>query len=271
MRTLITFGLGLASLALAACGADPAAKAPEPAKAPAKADAAPLRVGVEAKYPPFESLSPKGEFEGFDIELAREIGRSLGRPVTFRDMDWDSLIPELQADRIDLVCSGMSFTPERAQIVDFTRPYAQSPMSVLVNVEKSKDVVRPAQLDDPAVQIAVQRGTTGAKKAKAAFPRARFTEFDTENEAATEVGTGRCHAFVYDYLSVEKYARQYPKTTRVLDESLGAEDYCIAVKKGAPLLQQIDGVLEQAKKPGGAIDLLMAKWLPGAAEKLKAR
>lgn len=270
MRTLITIVLGLAGLILAACGEGPA-KAPAPGAAPARSDGPPLRVGVEAKYPPFESISPKGEFEGFDVELAREIGRSLGRPVTFRDMDWDSLIPELQADRIDLVCSGMSYTPERAQIVDFTKPYAQSPMSVLVNVDKAKDVVRPAQLDDPSVQVAVQRGTTGAKKAKAAFPRARFTEFDTENEAATEVGTGRCHAFVYDYLSVEKYARQYPKTTRVLDESLGAEDYCIAVKKGAALRQQIDGVLEQAKKPGGAIEALMGKWLPGAAEKLKAR
>lgn len=231
----------------------------------------PLRVGIEAKYEPFEKLTASGEFEGFDIDLARELGKSLGRPVKFEDMGWDSLIPSLQSDRIDLVCSGMSWTEERTKLVDFSEPYAQSPMSVLVNTELAKDVTKAAQLDDASVRIAVQRGTTGATKAKAAFQKAHFVEFDTENEAAATVGTGRNHAFVYDYLSVAKYAKQYPQATRVLDESLGAENYCMAVKKGSPLRAEIDRFLSDAKKEGGAIERLMDRWLPGAREKLKAR
>jgi polar amino acid transport system substrate-binding protein len=236
-----------------------------------KGDSEALRVGIEAKYPPFESLNADGTFEGFDIDLARELGRSLGRPVEFHDMDWDSLIPSLQADRIDLICSGMSYTVDRAEIVDFTKPYAQSPMSVLVNVEAAKNVTKASDLDAPGVRFAVQRGTTGEKKARAAFPKAEFTVYDTENEAATEVGTGRAVAFVYDYLSVDKHAKRFPGKTRILDESLGAEDYCIAVVKGSPLRAEVDAALETAKKPGGALESLMKKWLPGAAEKLRAK
>jgi len=231
----------------------------------------PLRVGIEAKYPPFESLKGPGEFEGFDIDLARELGKALGRPVKFEDMDWDALIPSLQSDRIDLVCSGMSWTEERTKLVDFSEPYAQSPMSVLVNTELAKDVTKPAQLDVAGIRIAVQRGTTGATKAKDAFRKADFVEFGTENEAAATVGTGRNHAFVYDFLSVAKYAKQYPDTTRVLDESLGGENYCMAVKKGSPLRAEIDRFLAEAKKEGGAIERLMDRWLPGAREKLKAK
>src|SRR5262245_9141941 len=170
--------------------------------APSEPGGAPLRVGIEAKYPPFESLKGPGEFEGFDIDLARELGKALGRPVTFEDMDWDSLIPSLQSDRIDLVCSGMSRTMDRMKLIDFSNPYAQSPMSVLVNTDLAKDVTRLSQLDDASVRIAVQRATTGATKAKAAFPKAQFVEFGTENDAAATVGTGRNHAFVYDFLSV---------------------------------------------------------------------
>ena len=251
------------AVAAGACRKDGEA-APEPGGAP-------LRVGIEAKYPPFESLKGVNEFEGFDIDLARELGKALGRPVKFEDMDWDALIPSLQSDRIDLVCSGMSWTEERTKLIDFSAPYAQSPMSVLVNTELAKDVSKPSQLDDAAIRVAVQRGTTGATKAKAAFAKAQFVEFGTENEAAATVGTGRNHAFVYDFLSVAKYAKQYPQTTRVLDESLGAENYCMAVKKGSPLVAEIDRFLSDAKKDGGAIERLMDRWLPGAREKLKAK
>jgi len=269
MKLQSLLGPLLAAACVAACAKEPVPPGPEANARPAAGK--PLRVGVEAKYEPFETVTADHEFVGFDIDLAREAGKALGRPVEFKDMDWDSLIPELQAARIDMICSGMSWTADRAEIVDFTKPYAQSPMSVLLNLELAKDVTRAAQLDAAAVRIAVQRGTTGAKKAMAAFPKATFTEFDTENEAATEVGTGRCAAFVYDYLSVARYAKQYPKTTRVLDESIGAEDYCIAVAKGSPLRAQIDGFLETAKKPGGVLGTLMDKWLPGAAEKLKPK
>ncbi len=232
---------------------------------------APLRVGIEAKYAPFESITPAGEFEGFDVDLAREIGKSLGRPVEFRDMGFDSLIPELQAGRIDMICSGMSYTAERAEVVDFTRPYAQSPMSVLVNVERTAGLTKASELDDPRRVIAVQRGTTGEKKARAAFPTAQFRDFDVEVDAGTEVGTGRADAFVYDYLSVAKYAKQYPAATRVLPESLGTEDYCIAVAKGSELRARVDAALDAMKAPGGALSRLMDKWLPGAAEKLKPK
>jgi polar amino acid transport system substrate-binding protein len=243
----------------------------KPREHAAQPAADPLRVGIEAKYPPFESLVGVNKYEGFDIDLARELGKALGRPVKFEDMDWDSLIPSLQSDRVDVVCSGMSWTEERTKLIDFSEPYAQSPMSVLVNKELAKDVTKPAQLDDSTVRVAVQRGTTGATKAKAAFPGAQFVEFGTENEAAATVGTGRNHAFVYDFLSVAKYAKQYPDTTRVLDDSLGAENYCMAVKQGSPLRAEIDRFLAEAKKEGGTIERLMDRWLPGAREKLKAK
>jgi polar amino acid transport system substrate-binding protein len=154
----------------------------------------------------------------------------------------------------------MSYTDERAKSYDFTKPYAQSPMSVLVNTTLAKDVTKLSQLDDPKIKVAVQRGTTGETKARAAFPKATFMLYDTEADAAREVSTGRLHAFVYDFLSVEKFAKQSPDTTRVLDEDLGSERYCIAAKKGSPLTSKIDAFLAVATKPGGKVDELMKKW-----------
>jgi ABC-type amino acid transport substrate-binding protein len=258
MKTLSSLLIVLFSLA--ACGKEPSAGSGSTTE--------PLRVGVEAKYPPFESTKADGTFEGFDIDLARALADSLGRPAEFHNMDWDSLIPELQAGRVDLICSGMSYTDERAKVVDFSKPYAQSPMSVLVSTTRAKDVTKVSQLNEPTMHVAVQRGTTGETKARAAFPKATFMLYGDETAAATEVATGRVHAFVYDYLSVDKYAKQYPKETRVLDESIGSEKYCMVVAKGSPLLPKIDAFLDAAVKPGGKLDELIQKWIPGA-EKLR--
>ena len=253
MRHQLAVGIALIGLVAGACN---------------KPDSDALRVGIEAKYPPFESVNAAGGFEGFDIDLVQALGASMGRPVEFRDMAWDALIPELQAGRIDLICSGMSYTEERARTVDFSNPYARSPMSVLVSTTRAKDVTTVAQLNAETSQIAVQRGTTGEAKARAAFPKARLMVFDTEADAAREVASGRFHAFVYDYLSVDKFAKQYPETTRVLAESIGAEEYCMVMAKGSPLRAKVNAFLETAGKPGGQIDEIMKKWLP-SPEKLR--
>jgi ABC-type amino acid transport substrate-binding protein len=267
MKRWIAAGLVFV-VSLASCG--PKEKPPEKPAAPVVPPApGPLRVGIEAKYPPFESTTASGDFEGFDIDLVRALGASLDRTVEFKDMAWDSLIPELQAGRIDLVCSGMSYTDERAQVVDFSEPYAQAPMSVLVSVTRAPEVTKLEQLNGETIHIAAQRGTTGEKKAKAAFPKALIMAYDTESDAGREVAAGRVHAFVYDYLSVEKIAKQYPGQVRILDEGLGAEQYCMVMAKGSPLRPRVDAFLDAAKKPDGTLDTLMKKWLP-SPEKLRA-
>lgn len=242
-----------AAVAGPSCGpaADPAA----PGGAPP-----PLRVGLEAKYPPFESKTAAGKLEGLDVDLAEAIGRHLGREVTFADMDFDALIPELEAGRLDLVCSAVSRTPERAERVDFSLPYAKVPMGVLVSAERVSEGKGLAALEGDGVTIAVQRGTSGEKKAAERFPRARLVQFATEVDAATEVTAGRAHAFVYDVVSVVKLHEKDPGTTRILDLDLGTEEYSIAFPKGSPLRAEVDAFLASERRPGGAVDAVFARW-----------
>ncbi len=246
-------GLLLGLLALGAC--DGAGSASETGPAP-------LRVGVEAKYPPFESTTPDGSLEGFDIDLARAVGRELGREVRFENMAFDALIPELQAGRIDMICSAVSRNPERAQVVDFSRPYAKVPMGILVSKTRGPFLRTPEDLNVENVHIAVQRGTSGQQKARERFPKATHLAFDTEVDAASEVASGRVHAFVYDMVSVAKFAKLYEAQTRVLEADLGEELYSIVLPKGSPLLPKVDAFLAAAAAPGGELEKIAAKWLP---------
>ncbi len=220
-----------------------------------------LVVGTEAAFPPFESVAEDGSLEGFDIDLARALGAELGRRVEFRNCEFSTLIPDLQSGRLDAVCSGMSRTPERAQVVDFSQPYVRVPTGVLVSATLVPEGATLAALDRPDVVAAVQRKTTGEEKTRANLPQAQVRVFDREVDAAQEVADGRAHVFVYDMVSIVKLHAQHAATTRILDVELGTEHYCIAFAKGSPLVADADAFLARESRPGGKVDELLRRWL----------
>ena len=77
-----------------------------------------LRVGTEPTFAPFEfQKQDSSDFEGFDMDLARAIGKQLGRKVEIQNMGFDALIPALNSGNIDMAIAGMSITPDRQKAV----------------------------------------------------------------------------------------------------------------------------------------------------------
>ncbi len=250
LRALATLAL---TAVLAACGA--------------RSADSPLVVGTEAAFPPFESIAASGDVEGFDIDLMRLVGGTLGREVTFRNMEFSALIPDLQSGRIDAIASGLSYTDERAKVIRFSRPYCKVPTGILVSTAKVDANAAHTTLDAADVVIAVQRKTTGEEKAKAAFPQAQIKSYDREVDAAAEVAAGRAHALVYDMVSIVKLHAQHAETTAILDVELGTELYCIAWPQSmsADLAERVDAFLHVESRPGGKVDLALEKWLGDSA------
>ncbi len=79
--------------------------------------------GIDANFPPFAYVDKSGKPSGFDVDSADWIAEKMGFKVKHQPVDWDGIIPNLIAKKIDFIASGMSITPERAEKVDFTIPY----------------------------------------------------------------------------------------------------------------------------------------------------
>jgi polar amino acid transport system substrate-binding protein len=259
MRRALRLVLALAALAAGSC--DVGVRTTE--VVPLDSSAKPLRVGMEIAYKPFEFVDETGKPAGFDVDLTAAVAKHLGRDVEHVNLGFDTLINELVSGRIDVICSGMSYTDERAKTVDFTRPYAGSPMWMLASTALVKNGASLDDLDQSGTKIAVQRGTTGEMKARARFKKAEFLVFGTQGEAGDTVATGRAHLFVYDKVTIETLHDGHKDTTRVLPGDLGQESYCMAVAKGSPLKAQIDAFLAAETKKGGKVDELLSKWVPG--------
>src|SRR5271156_191968 len=118
-----------------------------------------LIVGMELSYPPFETTDPQGQPAGVSVELARDLGKFLGREVEIQNISFDGLIPSLQTRKIDLILSSMTATEERSKTIAFSDPYLSTGLCLLVG--KNSTIQNMAEADQPGRTLAVKQGTTG--------------------------------------------------------------------------------------------------------------
>ncbi len=119
--------------------------------------------GIDANYPPFGYVDEKGQPAGFDVESMNWIAKKMGFTVEHKPIAWDGIIPALLAQQIDMICSGMSITDSRRQMVDFSNPYWE--VSRVFITAKDASLTPEAILSTP-IKLGVQRGTSEAEAIK---------------------------------------------------------------------------------------------------------
>lgn len=86
-----------------------------------------LRVNTDPNYAPQSFQNPDGTFDGFDVDVAREIANRLGLDIEFTTFSWDLTVAGSWNDRWDISVGSMTITPERQEVLDFTQPYYFTP------------------------------------------------------------------------------------------------------------------------------------------------
>lgn len=206
-----------------------------------------LVVGTEPEFPPFESTNEKGEYVGFDMDLARELAKDLGVELRIEAMAFDSLPTALSTSKIDVIISGMTATEERAKSRTFSDTYFRTRLCLLVG--KDSEIEKASDLGSK--RLVVKLGTTGDINARRLFPDAQIVKFDTEGACAMEVIHGRADAFLYDQHSVERHHRNHPEVTRALLEPLSDEPYSMAVQLGdTRFVERINRFLKDSRADG---------------------
>ena len=212
--------------------------------------ARPLVVGMELAYPPFEMTDTRGKPEGVSVQLAKELGKALGRPVEIRNMAFDGLIPALKTGKIDLIISSMTATAERARSIVFSDPYLTTGLCLLLR--KSLDVNSIEELDQFGRTIAVKKGTTGHIYAAAHLKSASVLVLDKEAAAVLEVVQGKADAFIYDQMSTYKNYQRNKETTRAILTPFQTESWAIGIRKGnSELKAKINRFLADFRRSGG--------------------
>ncbi len=240
----------VAAVGLAGCGGGQDAASSSGSKV--------LKVGASVDFAPFEFQDEgQSEYQGFDMDLIRAIGKEMGYEVEISNIGFDGLIPALQAKNVDVLISGVTINDERKQNVDFSDPYYESGLTIVVR--EDEQAIKTFE-DLKGKKIAVQIGTTSAKEAKK-IEGAEVKELNTPADCFMELKNGGVDAVVNDRPVNDYYIHTSGQTgVKTLPERLTAEDYGIAVAKGnTELVGKINAALKKLKE-NGEYDKIFAKW-----------
>ena len=237
-------------LALAACsggGAEspaPAGTAPvetTPAEtASAESDLAYVRdkgtlvVGI-TEFEPMDYQDADGNWIGFDADMAKAFGESLGVDVEFQIIDWDNKIFELEGKTIDVVWNGMTLTDEVLSAMECSNAYCNNAQVVVVPADQADQYQDIDSLS--GLTFAVESGSAGQQQAEEnGFT---YNEVLDQATALLEVSSGTSDAAIIDSLMAgamvgEGTSYDNLTYTVTLNEEEG-EQYGVGFRKGSDL------------------------------------
>lgn len=205
---------------------------------------------MDLTYPPFEMQDTSGDPDGVGVKMAEALAAHLDRPLKIVPMEFSGLIPALQTGNIDLVLSSMTATDERRKTIDFSDPYAFTGLSILVR--KDSDIQSIDDLKNASRPLTAKTATTAQTWIIDNLPEARLVVFEDQTACVMEVVQGRADAFIYDQLSIFKYAQENPETTRGILEPFVEESWALGIAKGNDALRkQVNDFISGFRADGG--------------------
>ena len=217
-------------------------------------------VGLDDQFPPMGFRDENNEIVGFDIDLAKAAGEKMGVDVEFQPIDWDSKELELNSGKIDLIWNGFSITDERKETMEFTQPYLDNKMIIIVN--EGSDIKTKADL--AGKNVGIKAGSSAVDAVEKDDIHNEFSSiptYDTNVLALSDLEVGRVDAVVADQVVARYYlAQNQDKKFVILDDDFGSEVYGIAAKKGnTELVDKLQTALDELSEDGTSAEI-SKKW-----------
>jgi polar amino acid transport system substrate-binding protein len=171
----------------------------------------------------------KGDFIGYDMDLARAMAKSLSVKVEFKQYDFAALIPALKQGSVDIAIAGFSITGERALEISYSKPYYAAGQSMLVPTSDST-TKSWQDLDITGKRIGVSQGTTGAMLAHDLFKQATVADYENLPAATLALSQKKVDAIVYDQPGLQISAKQNPDKVRILPDRISTENLGLVLK-----------------------------------------
>ncbi len=162
-----------------------------------------VRIGVEGAYPPFSKTTKDGKLEGFDIDIANALCKSMDVECKLVKQDWDGIIPALLARKYDAIVASMSMTDERKEKVAFSNHYYKSPARF---IHKKGMAFEISKAGLKGKSVGVQRGTVSDKFITGEFGEGvDIKRYGTQEEAYLDLNAGRVEFVFADAFVLLEY------------------------------------------------------------------
>ncbi len=252
--SLVLIAALMVSVVLTGCSK----KAEEDSSAPAAdnslqeiKDKGTLIIGLDDGFPPMGFRDEKGEIVGFDIDLAKEVGKKLGVKVEFKSIDWNAKEMELNTNKIDAIWNGMSVTPDREKSMTLSKPYLANTQAFIVKKGSSIKTIGDIKGKKIGFQdkSSSQEAFTKDKDLSASVDSNQV--YQKNKDVLVDLKVGRIDVALMDEVVSKYYVAKEMEQYEFLSDNLGKEYYAIGFRKGSDKLKaEIDKIIEDLKKDG---------------------
>lgn len=207
-----------------------------------------IKIATESSYKPFSYTDADGKLIGYEIELVDALCAQMKAECEVISQDWDGLIPGLNAQKFDAAIAGMSITPERKEVVDFSDPYFHS--GIILIGKKGDDLAIDSLKGQP---IASQRSTVASQYLQDEHSDADIKLYDTQDNAYLDLTSGRVRGMMSDKVTgVDWLKTEAGQNYEVKGNEISSDDDAmgIAFRKGDPLVAKFNKALSELKANG---------------------
>ena len=259
-KKLLTLGCAalFAAAAFTGCGGQQAATC----SSSGAASGDKIVVGLDDNFPPMGFKDENNEIVGFDIDLAKEATKRLGREVEFKAIDWSSKEAELKSGRVNVLWNGLDITDKRKENMLFSDPYMDNRQIIFVK-KGVTDIKDEQSLAGKAV------GTQSASTAEEYMDGSEFFKSKVKEvkkysdfvSAFMDLENGRIDAVVGDEIVGRYYMSKHPDTIDAVDVAVGpVSQFGIAfAKDNQKLRDDVQKVLDEMVKDG-TVAKISEKW-----------
>ena len=220
-----------------------------------------LVVGTAASMPPLNMTTKDGQVIGMEMDLARLFASGMDVKLTLKPMNFNDLLPALEAGQVDMVLSGMTMTPGRNLKVAFVGPYFASGKSVLAKMVNVGLVDEIAKMNNPDKVLVALKGSTSQMFVERVIPNAKLVLANDYDQAVAMVRNDKAIVMVADYPICMVSVYRYPDAKLgTLEKPISYEPVGVALPAGDPLLVNwVQNFLQTLEKTGQT-KMLLEKW-----------
>jgi len=218
-----------------------------------------LRVANTQSSPPWSMLDESNNPVGYDVAIAKEVGKRIGVPnVVFVADSFKNFVEGLKTGKYDLVMNDLTPTPAREQQVDFGDPYGVEDFRIFVpagNTDiKGKDTLK-------GKRVGVVTGSSNETWARAHLKDSDIRSYDNGALIFNDLGSGRIDAVIISHFGGMKYANVNHLPVKEVGEPLIYQLSAPAIVKGQPALRTSVNKAIAEMMADGTIEAIAKKWV----------
>nr|WP_163501422.1 transporter substrate-binding domain-containing protein [Halomonas socia] len=223
------------------------------------ADLPSVDVVTDPSFVPFEMMDPDtGEMVGFDMDIINEVAERAGFEVNLTTMEFAGIIPAVQTGNQEIAIAGVTITEERAEIVDFSDPYYDSGLQIIVRADND-DVETIEDLEGKS--IATRIGSTSYDYLQETLgDNADITPYPGNSDMYMALLGGNVDAAFYDAPNVAYFSQTRGEgRTKVVGPLYEGQQYGIVFHQGSEWVEPANQALAEMREDG-TYDAIYEEW-----------